>query len=436
VSAPTSEIGHAAGGSSSSGWWDAPSDEETPELRWPNSTRVYDAMRRQDAQVASVLRAVSMPVMRTPWRIDPAGARDEVVAHIAEDLGLPIVGDPAGVDGRPRTRDRFSWAHHLEQALLDLAFGHMYFEQLYRLDAAGRVRLRKLGPRMPRTLSAINVADDGGLISIEQYPPTTSTSTMSTITGRGRSARPIVIPVSRLVAYVHQREAGDWTGKSLLRPAYKHWLLKDRLLRVQTMAIERNGLGMPVYVGAEGEKNLEGGRELAEGWRAGDEAGVAVPYGAKLLLQGVEGAVPDANPPIRYHDEQIAKSVLAHLLTLGQQTGSWALGRTFEELLTSSLQAVGELHRDTAQQHVVEDLVDLNWGPDETAPRLVFEEIGSRQSADAAALKSLADAGILLPDKSLEEAVRELLGLPPKDPIRLPNPAPAPAPTQLGGNTP
>ncbi len=27
--------------------------EDAPELRWPLSVRVYDAMRRQDAQVAS-----------------------------------------------------------------------------------------------------------------------------------------------------------------------------------------------------------------------------------------------------------------------------------------------------------------------------------------------------------------------------------------------
>ena len=38
--------------------------------------------------------------------------------------------------------------------------------------------------------------------------------------------------VDRLVMYVNDREGGNWLGQSLLRPAYKFWLLKDRLLRV------------------------------------------------------------------------------------------------------------------------------------------------------------------------------------------------------------
>lgn len=66
-------------------------------------------------------------------------------------------------------------------------------------------------------------------------------------------------------------------------------------------------------------------------------------------------------------------------------------------------------------QHVIEDLVDANFGTDEPAPKLVFDEIGSRKDAVATALKSLVDAGILLPDHTLEEAVRQDYGLPAKD---------------------
>ena len=428
MSAPTSEIGHAGGGSA--GWWDPPGDEETPELRWPNSVRIYDNMRRQDAQVASVLRAVSLPVQRTRWSIDPAGARDEVVALVAEDLGLPVVGAPDEEVGRRRTRDRFSWAHHLEQALLALVYGHMFFEQIYRLDEAGRARLRKLAPRMPRTISAINVADDGGLVSIEQFPPAGWTPPERMFRHRLNRSGNIEIPVTRLVAYVHQREGGDWLGRSLLRPAYKHWLLKDRLLRTQAETIDRNGMGVPIYTGAPNEASLDAGRAIAQGIRAGDDSGAAIPNGAELVLRGVEGTLPDATAPIRYHDEQIARAVLAHFLNLGSQTGSWALGTTFADFFTSSLQSVAETHRDVAQQHVVEDLVDVNYGEDEPAPRLVFEEIGSRQQATAQALQQLAAAGILLPDKSLEEAARQLFDLPPKDPIRQAAPAPDPDPQE------
>ena len=407
--APTRELGYV---NPAAGWWVIPTEEETPELRWPLSVAVYDRMRRQDAQVTSVLRAVTLPVRRTAWRIDPADARAEVVELVAADLGLPVAGQPEAPPPL-RTRNRFSWAHHLQMALLMIVYGHSYFEQVYRLDSSGLARLRKLALRPARTLSAINVAADGGLESIEQYAPV------------GASTPTKTIPVSRLVGYVHDREGGNWLGTSLLRPAYKHWLIKDRLLRVQAQTIDRNGMGVPLYKGAEGEASLDKGVELAKAVRAGDDSGAAVPHGADLLLRGVEGDLPDADKPIRYHDEQIARAVLAHFLNLGTQTGSWALGTTFADFFTFSLQTLAEQVADVANAHVIEDLVDVNFGENEPAPRLIFDEIGSRRDATAQAIKMLIDAGAIFPDRELEEFIRLAFGLPPKD-----RPAPAPTPPE------
>lgn len=384
------------------GWWAVPTSETTPELRWPASVTVYDRMRRQDSQVASVLRAVTLPIRRTTWRIDPNGARPEVVDMVAADLGLPVTGQPEAPLSI-RTRDRFSWPEHLRMALLMLVYGHSYFEQVYRIES-GMARLRKLAWRPPSTIAAINVATDGGLESIEQYGIVGVSVTKP-------------IPVNRLVAYVHDREGGDWVGTSLLRPAYKHWLIKDRLLRVQAQTIDRNGMGVPLYKGAENEQDLSKGSELAKAWRSGDASGAAVPNTADLILRGVEGDLPDADPAIRYHDEQIARAVLAHFLNLGTQTGSWALGTTFADFFTFSLQTLAEQLADVANAHVVEDLVDVNFGEDEPAPRLVFEEIGSRREATAAAIKMLIDAGAIFPDRQLEEFIRLAYGLPAKAPL-------------------
>lgn len=394
----TAEIGYATENYSGDGvgFWQAA--EETPELRWPLSSRVYRRMHRQDAQITSVMRAVTQPVRRTQWRIDPNGARPEVVAHVADDLGLPVVGQPPV---HARRRGRFSWSEHLAQALLCLRYGHSFFEQVYTVDEdTGLYHLRKLGPRLAETISDIEVAPDGGLIAIEQY-------------GWG-AAGAVRIPVDRLVAYVLDREGGDWTGQSLLRPAYKHWLIKDRLLRVQAQTLERNGMGVPVYEGGPNDEQpqLDKGTKLAQSYKAGSASGAAVPNGARLRLLGVEGNIPDAMPAIEYHDAQIGRSVLAHFLNLGQNTGSWALGTTFYDFFAMSLQTVGEIVRDTAQQHIVEDLVDANWGVDEQAPRIVFDEIGSRKDLTAAALEILVRAGIVTPDEAIEQAARQDYGLP------------------------
>lgn len=404
VQVPTREIGYASEHSfDGGGFWQ--SAEITPELRWPLSVRVYEQMRRQDAQVTSVLRAVMLPVRRTPWRIDPNGARPEVTELVSGDMGLPIKGGD-GNFWRKRSRNRFSFAEHLQHALLEIQYGHMFFEQVYDYREDGRYHLVKLGPRMPRTISDIRVNRSGGLEAIEQY-------------GFSSDSQEVLIPANRLVAYVNDREGGDWTGNSLLRPAYKHWLLKDRMLRVQAQTIERNGMGVPVYEAGpnDDQTQMNEGKKIAQSYKSGNASGAATPNGAKLRLAAPEGNLPDAGPAIRYHDEQIGRSVLAHFLNLGtgSQTGSRALGSTLNDFFVLSLQTLGEQIADVFNQHVIEDLVDANFGTDEPAPKLVFDEIGSRKDAVATALKSLVDAGILLPDHTLEEAVRQDYGLPAKD---------------------
>ena len=415
--APQRERGYANESAGAGSWWSTLSREKTPELRWPQCLDVYDSMDTQDAQVSSVMRAVIYPILRTGWRVDGSGCRPEVTTHIASDLGLPVVGEGNEVPAI-RTRGRFSWSDHLAVALEDsLKFGHAYFEQLYRFDpVTGLYHLRKLGYRPPRTIAKFNVARDGGLVSIEQKGGIGALAVTGTIT----------LPVTRLVAYVHGKKGGNWIGRSLLRPAYKNWILKDRLLRVQVQTVERNGMGIPVYTASEKETSLAAGQDIASSVRAGDNSGTALPNGAKLDLTGVTGRLPDADTPIRYHDEQIARAVLAHFLNLGTQTGSWALGSTFADFFTLSLQAVAEEIRNTATQHIVEDLVDINWGPEEPAPRIVFDEIGSRRDAVVQAITVLVGAGVLKPDEDLEQFVRTALGLPPRDPN-----APIPTPQEV-----
>lgn len=386
------------------------SNETNPDLVWPKSIEVYDRMRSEDSQVGSVLSAVQRPILSATWVIDPAGARDEVVQFIAEDLGLPVKGQTAVAP--VRTRDRFSWAEHLRMALLSGVHGHSFFEQVYRPEG-NRTHLRKLAWRPARTISEIEVAIDGGLVAIVQS---------------GLLKKDVRIPVDRLVAYVNDREGANWLGRSMLRPAYKNWLLKDRMLRAQALTVERNGLGVPVYTGApvpdnaspeEREKweksEKEAGLKVAKDFRAGEAAGASIPNGATLELKGVTGKLPDTDGPIRYHDEQIARAVLAHFLNLGTETGSWALGSTFANFFTDSLNAVAAHIANVTQQHVVEDLVDLNWGPDEPAPRLSFEPIGAEQAATADAIKALIECGAITVDDSLEAYMRARYGLPVQD---------------------
>lgn len=388
--------------------------ETNPDLQWPLSIDVFDRMRREDPQVKSVLRAVTLPILRTEWVLDGTGCRDEVTEHVAADMGLPVKGKPAKAP--LRTKGRFSFREFLRLALLELVYGHSVFEQVYdQSSEPGRAHLAKLAWRPPRTISDFEVAKDGGLVAVKQRG-----------TAGGREVR---IPVDRLVVFVNEREGANWVGESLLRAAYKMAILKDRVLRIQALTAERNGLGLPVFIAPdfpEGmdddaalawmDEQIEKGLELVKAARAGDDAGASIAHGAQLQFVGVQGNLPDTNAPIRYYDEQIARAVLAHFLNLGTETGSWALGSTFANFFTDSLNAVAQHIADVINQHVIEDLVDANWGSNEPAPRLLPAAIGEQQQITAEAIRALIECGAVQVDEPLRAYVRDKFGLPVEDP--------------------
>lgn len=415
--APVHEVGYA--NPHADRYWSIDADLETvPELAWPESIRVFEKMERTDAQVGSVLKAVTLPIRATQWRIDPAGARPEVAEYIAAQLALPLTEGEA--PRQLRRRSRFSWSAHLPKALRSLALGSAYFEQIVTVtpDRAApnghRVDLRKLAPRPARTLHDILVARDGGLIGIEQSPPAQVLGLRSKESLTVRSGDPVFIPVNRLVGYVHDLQDSNWAGTSILRTAYKHWLLKERLLRIETMAIDRNGVGIPDYEAPDEatQKDLKKGKEMANAYRAGDQSGLSRPHGSKFRLVGVDGLLMPARPAIEYHDAQIGRAVLAHFLNLDGKGGSYALASTQDDLFATGVTATAMEVRDTGQAHVVEDLVDWQFGPDEPAPQLVFDDIGSSDMAIAQALRTLVDSQVISPDGKLENWTRRSLGIP------------------------
>ena len=430
------EIGYQTG--SLPGWASMieESPETNPDLVWPKSNEVYDRMRREDPQLASILAAITLPLLESDWRLDGTGCRDEVTEHVATDLGLQIVGrEPTAPK---RTKGRFAWEEHLTLAMLENVFGHSIFEQVYAIDEVGRTHLKKLAYRPPRTISEFEVARDGGLVAIKQYG---SIATVAPIAGRATyiaAKTDVRIPVERLVAYVRGREGGNWAGTSILRSAYKMWLLKDRTLRVQALAAERNGLGIPVYTAApppDGaspeeweawvETEIAEGLKITKNARAGDAAGLSMRHGAQFAFVGVTGKVPDLDKQIRYYDEQMGKAALTNFLNLGgdNSTGSYALGDTFENFFTKSLNASGRHIASVTQQHVVEDLVDANWGTEEPAPRIIPPRIGAEHPATAEAIRALLDSGALKYDRALEAHLRSQYGLPVIDPNRATTPA-------------
>jgi hypothetical protein len=420
ISAPTRDIGHL---DQHYGLWLGEWMELIPDLIWPNSVQTYARMRH-DPQLTAVLAAYTLPIRRATWAIDPAGCRDEVVQLVADDLGLPILG--ADEEPGPARRRGVRWADHLRLALLSLTFGFAPFERRYEIRD-GRARLVNLGERLPHTIGAITLNRDGTIKTIQQDLAPASAP----------------IPADRLVWYVHEREGANWAGRSIMRAAYGAWLLKHEVWRVHATSIRRFGMGVPNVEAPPGATpaQVAEAQRLASAMRVGDQAGVGLPSGFKLNITGMTGSAPDALAFIHYLDQQMSRQALAGLMDLGDTSnGSRALGQSFLDLFLLSLQAVAEEIAETATSGqpgipgIVTQLVDYNWGEDEPAPKVVVQDVGSRQEVTAEALDMLLRAGAINPDPELEAYVRKTWRLPERSQEALPappvpEPAPEPAPT-------
>lgn len=416
--APTSDIGvpDFAWGQWGQGllsdWW-----ETSPELIWPQSVVTYGRMRH-DPQIKGVLSAYLFPLLRANWALDPGGCRGPVVQLVADDLGLPILGqDPKPTGARRRG---VIWMRHLRQALTYQIYGYAPFERRYRIDEQGMCRLDNLGQRMPWTIAMMNLNRDATIDTIQQ-------STQNT-----------PIPASRLVWYVSDQEGANWAGISPLRACYAPWLLKHETWRVHATSIRRFGMGVPEVTAPPGATvaQVQQAQQLASAIRAGDSSGVGLPAGFKYQLQGLVGSVPDPMAFISYLDSQISRQALAGLMDLGTTAhGSRALGETFLDFFLLSLKSLADEVSLVATSGwpgmpgIVTDLVDMNWGPDEAAPQIVCTDLGTNYELTEDVVSRLVQFGAIDPDPTLDKFLRKRWGIPQRDPnapSQIPPPAPQP----------
>jgi hypothetical protein len=399
----------ATGGTWSTGGQLQQISEDSPDLRWPASTLIYDRMRK-DGKCAAVLRASKLPIRSTAWHVvDTPDCRPEIVQYVRNQLGLNEQGDSR----RRRRGQGISWDSLLRHALLDLDFGHMFFEPVYRigppgpgdqLPAGDYAHLARMQPILPRTIAGFTLDDLGDLVSITQN------ATMSD--GRTRS---VTLPRQLILPVINDQEGSDWAGTSILRAAYKHWYMKDQLERLGMMIVERNGMGVPTAeYGPDDDRNET--LRLLTAFRAGDMSGAAFPAGANFRLTGVQGELVDPLPQLEYHGQEIARSVLAMFLDLGHDNGARSLGDTFVDFFTIAINAVIAHLEEVFTEGIVRDLVALNFGDGEAYPEIAADEITPQAPLTAEAIGGLVTAGVIHADDSLEEFVRHTFGMPPQSP--------------------
>lgn len=383
--------------------------EHVEDLKWkPNGKgAVYEYHRmRTDAQCQGLYLGCTLPIRRYDFRINPNGADPAIVQKISSNYNIPILGQEDQPVGRRKRR--FTFDDHLRHALLAIIYGHMYFEQVGEVsDEDGFWHLRKLGVRMPQSIQKILLAEDGGLAGIAQRG--------MGVTSGGRQR---ILKVNRLLAYVWDREGANWTGRSMFRGIRKNFLLKDTVLRVGAINIERAG-GVPVIEAPKGAtpNDIAELGKMARAFRVGANAGGAIPNGAALTLARAAGGEEAVNF-VKLQNEEMSRGWLMMFMNLGQATtGSYALGSSLLDYVLNTQEVIAQWICDTFNEHMIEDDVDWNWTLPNNAsvPLLTFKRTDDREMA----LKDLAlmvDRNVIQVDEELEAFLRETYRLPRRNP--------------------
>ncbi len=202
MTAPTRLLGVAT--ESWDPWGLADVMEHVPDLMPGRiATETFNRMAK-DATLAAVLAGYGLNLRRAQWQVDGTGCRPEVTQHVADDLGLPVVGEDRPTAARVRG---VSWHQHLRAALGMLTYGFSCAELLAELGDDGKAHLVALADRMPWSIEPTHGDPTTGiLLGVSQD-----------LLGKEKSPQ---IPAARMVLYVHEQQGANYWGSSLLRPSY------------------------------------------------------------------------------------------------------------------------------------------------------------------------------------------------------------------------
>lgn len=368
-------------------------EEYNPNLQGIQGIKVYDEMRKSDGTVRAAMLVTTLPIRRAKWFVNAAteDPKDIEIANFIEHALFDWAGD--------------AWDDIIRQALLMVPFGVMVFEKVYGIqeyEGKTYVTIKKLAPRMPRSIQQWELPDH--TFGIQQI-----TQEMGIVN----------IPGSKLLIFVNEKEGDNWWGTSMLRAAYKHWYYKNNFYKIDAIAFERQGLGVPLIKMPQGYTASDEAKAAtaAANLRANESAYLILPpeYTAEFMNMGAS-STRDPHNSINHHNKEILQSVLAQFLELGQTSsggGSRALSEDHTDLFLNALEAIANSLITEFNKNLIPELVDMNFNDVTVYPKLDYNGITRTDAAGlSTAYKTLVDSGGIKPIPADEQYLRAGIGLP------------------------
>lgn len=396
--------------------WTASDRESVPELMGARRYHEFDRMVAGDPIVSGGINAVVLPMVRARWYFEEGRTPEDRAIRdmVAWNLGL----DACHTDG-PMLG---TWPSYLSMMLLALRYGSMTGYEVF--DPEPRVWIDADGmPHVVRTLWDIEPRYPHVVDPIGYVPP--EPGQRYRLAGMRQVGVERTLPGEQLVHVVHRPEYGRFTGQSMIRPAYTWAKIKRQLIVSAAIAFDRWSMGIPVvrYPNAGGDDAKRQAERIGRSVRVNERAYVAFPGpepraglgnddGWSIDLLNGNASVMDPLPLLKYLDQQILSSMLAHFLGLGStETGARAVGEVLAGPFYLQTNAVMDALAAEITDQVVRRIVNVNFGPDVDVPALKHDpvkyddmEVLGRFMADA------AGAGVRFDDREAQNTARVRAG--------------------------
>jgi hypothetical protein len=375
--------------------------EEDYNLDWRGAARytLPDKMSKSDGTVAAGLRMIKMPLLTADYTVEPSD-------------DTPLRKQQAEFCESQILNMSFSWQYYMNHVLRMLNYGSYPFEKVREHtllpDGNTGVGIRKLAPRHPKTVLEWHVDRHGGPVGVLQQ----------TMDDRF-NWQDVFLPIRDLLIFVNDQEGSDLKGQSILRPAYKHWWIKQGMESVDAVAKEKRGMGIDV-VELTDEANVDDQTEFESALQTirTHERNYMVYRAAKgtYRIEGIgESATLDTIQTIELHDLRILRALLTEGLTT-ENNSQFRVSRDRSEITMMSIAAIGDNILDTHNRHCIRQLIDWNWGPlsEDEYPQMRHTKLDTRDVARLAqAISQLSGAGFISPTQEIQAELLELLELPP-----------------------
>lgn len=368
--------------------------------------KVWDQMRKSDATVMGLLKIVKGPIIAADWAVREASdsPRDEEIAEFVRFNLFTIL----------------SWEDILREALTSLDFGFWIGEKVYaptKWNGKTYICIQKIGTRKQNSVYSWSIPSAFAPDSKGVMQATGEAPGVTQLTTTGQLA---YLPIDKLIIVTHDREANNYEGTSLLRPAYIHWSMKQKMYKIDLVAQEKHGVGVPVI---EYDPNLQNDDlnkaiEAAQNIRASEKGYILKPKGTLLeMLDMKSHQLISSEAMIQHHNRQILMAGLAAFTEMGSHGGSGgahASSNDQSRLFELSEEMEAKNLAKTFMNMFIRELVDLNYSGVTDYPTLDHGKIGEDDVGMlATGISSLVSSGALTMDPDLEDYIRDLVGATP-----------------------